>query len=458
MPLTIRSMGSAEQDREVDELARQIKLLKNQIAALTTSAFGQPTPIPSISGGDSGNNITVQQVDATIITNVAGLSFDQSNGFAITEVNGLAQVNLAGGAGVLSLCQSGSTLLGGNITLTGSGGVMLTQAAQNIDINMPMGVSSVAKSGSTAITGAATFTGAGTVTLTQAGNNITISATGSSGITSAAKSGSTAITGALTFTGSGTTTLTQAGNNIDISSAGGGGSTISVNALTNTPSLIDTVTGGELVLMPQAPVTTVNLSTYNTYAAVTIHNSNATQIDVSLGTDLGGDSGFLNTFATFPIHQGATIRFVRTQHLSVNYWYLAGSNMLQPSWVKVGIAYTLWGAGAVTTANATIYTLPASAVIHACKIKHYTAFLGGTITGVTVSVGKSGSNAKYMPSTGVFSTPTSLLFGISSSTGMENDTVAATITATITVSGTGATLASLTQGNAYVWLLISYPY
>lgn len=139
MPKTIRTMGSVDQDREVDQLWSVIRALQAQLAALTAPPKVTPIPKKTITTIPTDDIITVQQADGTVVYEVEGLSFDQADGFTISEVDGLARVDLVA---VHSLSKSGSAQLSGDVTLTGSGSVTLTQSGQNIDISATSGSSS----------------------------------------------------------------------------------------------------------------------------------------------------------------------------------------------------------------------------------------------------------------------------------------------------------------------------
>ncbi|NDF13642.1 MAG: hypothetical protein EB060_12620, partial [Proteobacteria bacterium] len=174
--------------------------------------------------------------------------------------------------GVASVAKSGSSALYGSVTLSSSGGVTLTQAAQDIAIDAPAlavtapndiaasnqigvgstsaradhthrGARSVASSGGSQLFGDIVIAGSGGASVTQASQTITVDApaltssapndVGSSaavgtasaaaradhthrGVASVAKSGSSALYGAVTLSASGGVTLTQALQDIAI--------------------------------------------------------------------------------------------------------------------------------------------------------------------------------------------------------------------------------------------------
>src|ERR1044071_9196410 len=65
-----------------------------------------------------------------------------------------------------------------------------------------------------------------------------------------------------------------------------------------------------------------------------------------------------------------------------------------PIWRKYTVSYTDLQTAA-TTNNGTLFSLGAGEIIHATKTKHSTAFVGPSITALTISVGIVGTLAKY---------------------------------------------------------------
>lgn len=127
-----------------------------------------------------------------------------------------------------------------------------------------------------------------------------------------------------------------------------------------------------------------------------------------------------------------------------------------PTWVRVGsgLGFSKFQTAATTIAL-NLYSLPAGAVVHAHKIKHSTAFAGTSVTAVTLSVGISGTAAKYAPAFDVFQTVSGTATQLSTTAGTESDSAATQITATMTA--TGANLSALTAGQVDVWALLSLP-
>lgn len=121
-----------------------------------------------------------------------------------------------------------------------------------------------------------------------------------------------------------------------------------------------------------------------------------------------------------------------------------------PSWVKITKTFSDFSSASVTN-SITIYTLPAKAIIHAVQMIVTTAFSGGLIATYTISVGISGTNAKYAIATNSFTgaglPAINVLPGIESSSGATSITA----TAISTVGNLNAAVA----GSIDIYLLTS---
>lgn len=125
-------------------------------------------------------------------------------------------------------------------------------------------------------------------------------------------------------------------------------------------------------------------------------------------------------------------------------------------WVKVGVALShVAFQTAGTTQSITLFTLPAAGTIHAVKIKHSTAFVGGAITAYTLSVGIAGTLAKYATAFDVFQAVSNTAFQTTGVTGAENNSAGTAIL--ITATSTTANLNASTAGIVDVWALLSKP-
>jgi len=125
-----------------------------------------------------------------------------------------------------------------------------------------------------------------------------------------------------------------------------------------------------------------------------------------------------------------------------------------PRWVKVGVAisHVAFQAAALTN-SINLFVLPAGADIHEVKIKHSTAFAGGAIASYTISVGISGTLAKYAAAFDVFQAVSGTAFQLSHLVGGENQGATTQILATAT--STVGNLNASTQGTVDIWALLS---
>jgi hypothetical protein len=123
-----------------------------------------------------------------------------------------------------------------------------------------------------------------------------------------------------------------------------------------------------------------------------------------------------------------------------------------PSWVKTTVPYTSF-TSAATTQTITLYTLAAGGVIQTAKVKQSTAFSGGSVSDVNVSIGYGGTNTAITPTWDVFSAVTATNYQLVASLFGASQT--ATNSITITANSTGGNLSTLTAGSVDVWLLVS---
>lgn len=132
---------------------------------------------------------------------------------------------------------------------------------------------------------------------------------------------------------------------------------------------------------------------------------------------------------------------------------LEGSPNEFPRWFKVGtVSYKALLAAALT-GSINLFKLPAKATIHCVKIKHSVAFAGPSISAYTVSVGISGSLAKYASAFDVFQASASGAFQVSSNCDGE-DSVSDT-QVLLTATAVGANLNVATAGSVDIWAMLS---
>ncbi|RMH25693.1 MAG: hypothetical protein D6692_10505 [Planctomycetota bacterium] len=123
-----------------------------------------------------------------------------------------------------------------------------------------------------------------------------------------------------------------------------------------------------------------------------------------------------------------------------------------PRWESVTVTHADLAAAA-TSNDIEIFSLPAGGVIHAVKLKHSVPFLGGGLTGYTLSVGPTGNVTKYLGAKDVFTPAGDTVQYIEGTIGTENHAAATSIR--LAAAATGGNLNAATQGQATVWLLVS---
>lgn len=121
-----------------------------------------------------------------------------------------------------------------------------------------------------------------------------------------------------------------------------------------------------------------------------------------------------------------------------------------PTWIKITKTFADFSAAALTNAI-TIYSLAAGGVIHAVMLNPRIVFSGGLIASYTISIGVSGTPAKFAVATNTFTgaplPAISVLPAVQSLSGTTN--ILATAIATV------GNLNAATQGTVDIWLLVS---
>jgi hypothetical protein len=123
-----------------------------------------------------------------------------------------------------------------------------------------------------------------------------------------------------------------------------------------------------------------------------------------------------------------------------------------PYWRKYTKLYTDF-ATAATTNSIDLFSLPAGGTILAVKLKHSVPFAGGALSAYTISLGITGTLAKYLAAQNVFQAVGATVYGLNNTIGGESHTAATPIKATAT--STGANLSVATGGSVDVWVLWS---
>lgn len=216
-------------------------------------------------GSGSGIFVDVNSGNMEFKSLVAG------SGITLTPASGSIQIDSTSSGASTTIAASGSPSLSGAVTLSASGGAVLTQAGQNIQIFSPPGVT-IAASGSSALTGNVLFAASGEVSLSQSGQTITIFAPTDvpAGVTSL-----NSATGALTIAGSGGTSVSASGSTITVSSpvvipswatTGNAGLSATANFLgttdatdivvkTNSTQYVRVTSGGQTIIGPLGSAT-----------------------------------------------------------------------------------------------------------------------------------------------------------------------------------------------------------
>jgi len=121
-----------------------------------------------------------------------------------------------------------------------------------------------------------------------------------------------------------------------------------------------------------------------------------------------------------------------------------------PIWNKVTFAST-----AINTASGaftvTAFNLDPLEFVVGYVVKHSTAFSGGSVTGLNLSLGIAGNNTKHVNSFDVFQGVTTTAFLSQNLNDMESFSATTTVFAKFT--STGSNLDSLTAGSVDIWLL-----
>jgi len=123
-----------------------------------------------------------------------------------------------------------------------------------------------------------------------------------------------------------------------------------------------------------------------------------------------------------------------------------------PKWAKYTVAATAFTAAAAAE-DIELFSLPARGVVQKVVLKHTTAFSGGTSSALTLSVGITGTLAKYAVAFDVFQATGDTVFGFNDLPDMENFGAATSIR--VEATATGDTLDNVGTGSCDIWVLTS---
>jgi hypothetical protein len=140
-----------------------------------------------------------------------------------------------------------------------------------------------------------------------------------------------------------------------------------------------------------------------------------------------------------------------TQALGVK-WAAITLPVTTLSWTKYTVTHTALQAAAMAN-DIQLFSLAAAGVIHAIKIKHSILFAGTGITDYKISVGITGTLAKYASAFDVDTAVSATNFQLTSTVGSENHGAATSIR--VAATSTGANLDQSTAGSVDIWVLTS---
>lgn len=128
----------------------------------------------------------------------------------------------------------------------------------------------------------------------------------------------------------------------------------------------------------------------------------------------------------------------------------------QPTqWLKFSVSHTQFQT-AGTTNNITLFSLPAKTLILKTVIKQSASFTGGAISAYTLSVGITGTLAKYLAAFDVFQAPGATVFAASSTSIAQTlENFEASTAIKIAATSTMANLNASTAGAADIYVLTS---
>lgn len=124
-----------------------------------------------------------------------------------------------------------------------------------------------------------------------------------------------------------------------------------------------------------------------------------------------------------------------------------------PQWTKVTKTFTDFATAGLTN-DIEILSLPAKGVVHSVMIKHTAAFTGGLIATYTLSVGITGTLAKYVAASNVFQAPSNTLSFPSVITPIMENSGAVTSVRAAAISTVG-NLNAATTGSVDFYILVS---
>lgn len=123
-----------------------------------------------------------------------------------------------------------------------------------------------------------------------------------------------------------------------------------------------------------------------------------------------------------------------------------------PKWAKYTVAATAFTAAAAAE-DIELFSLPARGVIEKVVLKHTTAFSGGSLSALTISVGITGTLTKYSATFDAFQATGDTVFSFNNLPNTEDFGAATSIRAAAVA--TGDTLDNVGTGSIDIWVLTS---
>ena len=122
-----------------------------------------------------------------------------------------------------------------------------------------------------------------------------------------------------------------------------------------------------------------------------------------------------------------------------------------PQWSKYTVTYSQLAAAA-TSNDIELLQLPAKTMLTGAVIKHSTAFSGGILTNYTVSVGISGTLAKYASAFNVFQAVSDTTKQVQFELAQDIESFANSTSIRVAAVSTGTTLDQATAGSVDIWV------
>jgi len=136
-------------------------------------------------------------------------------------------------------------------------------------------------------------------------------------------------------------------------------------------------------------------------------------------------------------------------------WYCLTEDAYNaPTWLKYTIGFADISAAA-TTNTITLFSLLSLGMVEACVIKHSQAFTGGSISALTLDIGVTGEEDRYIIDFDGFQAPSASAFQ-AESFNLDVRSFTANTNIVLRADSVGANLSALTQGSVDIWIKRSF--